>query len=78
MSGGLRRARVTAGRVLARPAALVSVVFLAVTIFVSLTAEWLLPLDPLYQDLASSLEPPGAQYWFGTDELGRDILARVI
>jgi len=64
--------------VLARPAALVSVVFLAVTIFVSLTAEWLLPLDPLYQDLAASLEPPGATYWFGTDELGRDILARVI
>ena len=78
MSGGWQRARGTAWRVLAHPAAMVSVAYLAVTIFVSLTAQWLLPIDPLYQDLAATLEPPGAEYWFGTDELGRDILARVI
>jgi len=78
MSGGWKRARVTAVRVLARPAAAVSVAFLAVAIAVSLTAQWLLPLDPLYQDLVATLEPPSATYWFGTDELGRDLLARVI
>ena len=78
MSGGGERAGGTALRVVRRPGAFVSVVFLVVLIVVSLTAQWVLPLDPLYQDLAFALEPPGAQYWFGTDELGRDILARVI
>jgi len=64
--------------VLSHPGALISVAYLVVTVFVSLTAQWLLPIDPLNQDLAATLEPPGGAYWFGTDELGRDILARVI
>lgn len=34
--------------------------------------------DPLAQDLAGALEGPSAEHWFGADELGRDILARVI
>lgn len=76
--GAWYRARITAGRVLSRPAAAVSVAFLLVTIAVSLAAPWILTVDPLYQDLASTLEPPGAQFWFGADELGRDIFARVI
>lgn len=78
MSGGWRRAGVTAGRMLRRPGALLSVGFLGVVIAVSMTAPWLLPIDPLYQDLAAELEPPGAAHWFGADELGRDIFARVV
>ena len=78
MTGPWRRARATAGRVLSRPAAALSVAYLAVVIAISLTAQWVWPVDPLYQDLGFTLEPPGAAFWFGTDELGRDILARVI
>lgn len=78
MTGTWRRARATAGRVIARPAALLSIAYLAVIIAVSLSAQWVWPVDPLYQDLGATLEPPGAAYWFGTDELGRDILSRVI
>lgn len=78
MSGGWQRAKSTLRRVLSHPGALISVAYLAITIFISLTAQFLLPIDPLNQDLAFTLEPPGTQYWFGTDELGRDILARVI
>ena len=37
-----------------------------------------LGLDPLNQDIARSLEGPTRDYPFGTDELGRDILARVV
>ena len=37
-----------------------------------------LSLDPLAQDYANVLKGPSPAHWFGTDELGRDILARVI
>lgn len=36
------------------------------------------PYDPLVSDVASALQPPGAQHWFGTDRIGRDVFARVI
>jgi peptide/nickel transport system permease protein len=34
--------------------------------------------DPLGQTIVDRLKPPSAQYWFGTDELGRDVFSRVI
>lgn len=38
----------------------------------------LLRTDPLTVDFAQALIPPGADHWFGTDDLGRDVFARVI
>jgi peptide/nickel transport system permease protein len=38
----------------------------------------LAPYDPLHQDLAKRLLPPGGDHLLGTDELGRDLLSRVI
>jgi ABC-type dipeptide/oligopeptide/nickel transport system permease subunit len=71
------RALVLSRRVLARPGAAAGVLFLASLILLALAAP-LLPLDPLGQDFSSTLDGPSAVHWFGTDELGRDILARVI
>lgn len=34
--------------------------------------------DPLAQTIDDRLQPPSSQYWFGTDELGRDVFSRVI
>jgi peptide/nickel transport system permease protein len=34
--------------------------------------------DPVGQNIRERLEPPNATYWFGTDDLGRDIFARVV
>ena len=65
-------------RVLAHKGALLSVLFLALMILTSLLARWILPFDALTQDYASILQPPGRVHWLGTDELGRDILARVV
>jgi len=41
-------------------------------------APWLSPHDPTQLDLTGRLLPPSPQHWFGTDELGRDILSRTI
>ncbi len=50
------------------------VAFLLVAVF----AERLMPHNPIQQDLSVALRPPGGAYLLGTDELGRDILSRII
>lgn len=64
-------------QMLARRGAALSVAFLAVVALAAIFAG-LLPLDPLTQSIVDSLKPPSPANWFGTDELGRDILARVV
>jgi len=54
---------------------------LALTLFlviVALAAPWIAPADPTAQNLPSRLAAPSAAHWMGTDELGRDILSRII
>jgi peptide/nickel transport system permease protein len=70
------RALRTLGPVFANGGARLGLLFLLVLALAALCANIL--FDPLAQDLASALGPPDAAHWFGTDELGRDILARVI
>jgi peptide/nickel transport system permease protein len=53
-------------------------VIVAIVVLGALTAPWLLPWDPATQDLPNRLQGPTWQHWFGLDELGRDILARVL
>jgi peptide/nickel transport system permease protein len=47
-------------------------------VMLALLAPWLAPADPLRQDLARALLPPGTGHWFGTDEFGRDVLSRLL
>ena len=51
-----------------------------VVIFVifALLAPWIAPQDPAAVDLPSRLNSASRAHWFGTDELGRDILSRII
>lgn len=44
----------------------------------ALAAPWLLPWDAATQDLPNRLQGPTWEHWLGLDELGRDILARVL
>jgi peptide/nickel transport system permease protein len=53
-------------------------VLLLVFIGFALLAPWLAPCNPAAIDLAARLAKPSAAHWFGTDELGRDILSRII
>jgi peptide/nickel transport system permease protein len=45
---------------------------------VSLAAPWLAPYNPNVIDLKNILNPPSATHWFGTDQLGRDVLSRMV
>jgi peptide/nickel transport system permease protein len=56
----------------------VGVVIVGIVVIAALTAPWLLPWDPSTQDLPNRLQGPTIRHWFGLDELGRDILARVL
>ncbi|NKY43761.1 ABC transporter permease [Nocardia cerradoensis] len=51
---------------------------LVVLVVLSLAAPLLSVHGPLDQDLGAVLRPPNAAHWFGTDELGRDVYARVL
>ncbi len=47
-------------------------------IVIAFIAPAIAPVEPLKQDLANRLQPPGEQFLMGTDELGRDIFSRVL
>jgi len=53
---------------------------LLVTVFAvcALFAPWIAPQDPAHIDLPARLMAPSTSHWLGTDELGRDILSRII
>ena len=74
---GAARAGALFGRLIRRPAAALSLGYLAL-ISAAAAGAGALGLDPLDQDLSQMLEGPSADHWFGADELGRDILARVV
>ena len=51
---------------------------LAVLVVCAIFANWIAPYDPLKQDLIHALQGPSAAHWLGTDDLGRDVLSRLI
>jgi peptide/nickel transport system permease protein len=60
------------------PAMLFGLAILALIVLCALLAPWLAPFDPNAQDISRRLLPPGPVHWLGTDQLGRDLLSRVI
>ena len=66
-------------RLLARnPLAVVGAAIVLSLVLVAGFAPLLAPESPIGQELSRRLLPPSAAHWMGTDELGRDILSRVI
>jgi peptide/nickel transport system permease protein len=53
-------------------------ILLAGLVAAALAAPWLAPYAPDQIDLGHRRAPPSAAHWFGTDDLGRDVLARVL
>ena len=61
-----------------QPLAVAGVVLLAGFLLAGLTAPWLAPQNPAAIDLLHRLQSPSPAHWAGTDELGRDILSRLL
>jgi peptide/nickel transport system permease protein len=59
-------------------AALAGAIVVSLIILIAIFAPLLAPYGPEAINLRSRMQPPSAAHWFGTDELGRDILSRVI
>ena len=53
-------------------------ILLAMLALAALAAPWLAPHDPLQVNLPAALLPPSAAYPLGTDQLGRDVLSRLL
>jgi peptide/nickel transport system permease protein len=60
------------------PLAAVGVALVVIFIVFAVFAPWIAPQDPAHIDLPIRLSRPSALHWFGNDELGRDILSRLI
>ncbi len=68
-----------AGRaLLGNPLAVVGLAIVLALLLVALLAPLLTRESPIAQDLGRRLQPPGPAHWLGTDELGRDLYARVL
>jgi peptide/nickel transport system permease protein len=70
-----RRAR---RRLFKRKAAVLGLVVISAFILMALLAPLIVPFDPVAASWTLVRKPPTALHWFGTDELGRDILSRVV
>src|SRR5947207_4794736 len=60
------------------PTALIGGVILIVMIAIAIFAPWLGTIDPQAVAPVRRLKPPSAEFWFGTDMLGRDVYSRVV
>ena len=75
---GKRPVRLALRRLLRRRAAVVGLAVVVFFIALAVLAPLLAPYDPIATDWRAVRKPPSALHLFGTDELGRDVLARVI
>ena len=61
-----------------RKVAVLGMIIVLIYVFVAIFATYLAPYDPIKQDLTNMLQPPGGEHLLGTDEVGRDLLSRLI
>jgi peptide/nickel transport system permease protein len=56
----------------------IGMLMLGIAIAVAFIGPFVLPQDPLALNFAEALKPPSAGHWMGTDNFGRDVLARIV
>ena len=65
-------------RLLRRPAASIGLAVIAGFVVVALGASVVAPYDPIATSFATVRKAPSVTHWFGTDEIGRDVLSRIV
>jgi peptide/nickel transport system permease protein len=65
-------------RALRTPAGAIGATTVTLLIAAGLLAPLLAPYDPVFQQSGAALQGPSGEHWFGTDELGRDVLSRLL
>ena len=61
-----------------RRGAMVGLVVVLMFVVLAVFAGWIAPQDPIATNWGAIRKPPSAEHWMGTDEIGRDVLSRVI
>jgi peptide/nickel transport system permease protein len=77
LTTGRRRPR-QLGSLFMQPGLILAVLWLLLVVFVAVFAPLLAPYDPVTQNPSMVFQPPSAEYLLGTDDLGRDVLSRLI
>jgi peptide/nickel transport system permease protein len=73
-----RRKRRGLTRFMRNRAAVFGAVLVALIVLMALFAPWLTQYDPVQASFMTVRQAPSAAHWFGTDELGRDVLSRLL
>lgn len=68
----------TLRKLLRKPLAVIGFVIVVALVFAAIFAHTIAPFDPLKPDFGAILQAPNSKYWLGTDEIGRDVLSRMI
>ncbi|HEV2186813.1 MAG TPA: ABC transporter permease [Stellaceae bacterium] len=61
-----------------QPVGMIGIVLVAIFGIAGITADWIAPYNPTSNDFAAMTEAPSWAHWLGTDQLGRDILSRIL
>jgi peptide/nickel transport system permease protein len=72
-----KRRRYLVLRLLHSPTFIIGALVLLFWVVVALTWRWIVPEDP-FATTSATIQPPSAAHWLGTDDLGRDVLSRVL
>lgn len=60
------------------PLAVIGISIVLISVIIAISAQWITPYNPIAVDLKNKLLQPSAQHVFGTDDMGRDVLSRVL
>ncbi|MGY4426837.1 peptide/nickel transport system permease protein [Bradyrhizobium sp. JR6.1] len=71
-------ARRAGRRLIRRKGAVLGLAVIALFVLLAVFAPLIVPYDPIATSWSLVRKAPSMQHWFGTDELGRDVLARVV
>ena len=78
LQAGLGQSFLVFSSIARNPSAIAGGAILTAFVLVAVFAPLIATHSPVEQQLLQRFEPPGAEFWFGTDEFGRDIFSRIV